>query len=197
MFIKVVDFSEAERLGFISALTEYWQTQPGYHGSTQELKDSATKLLRGCWEHYRAGVTRVSRISAAVPIEYKEGFVQHVNNLLEAPDSKEFNRRADLICRDFPNLTSWMNWWRRPSHASMLFSSERKMDIDIWNSIPETTNAEEAMHWKLYAACGKNHILLKGLWSLYAVAAYYERKYKAALGEPKKYFKIMYHYSLF
>ena len=38
-----------------------------------------------------------------------------------------------------------------PAHASMLFESEREMDVEIWESIPKTTNAEEVMHWKLYS----------------------------------------------
>ena len=76
-----------------------------------------------------------------------------------------------------------MEWWMRPAHASMLFESEREMDVEIWESIPKTTNAEEAMHWKLYCACGYDHEFLKGMYSLYAVAIYYECIYKAALSE--------------
>ncbi|KAF8059495.1 hypothetical protein FPV67DRAFT_1362049, partial [Lyophyllum atratum] len=53
------------------------------------------------------------------------------------------------------------------------------MDPDVWNSIPETTNAEEAMHWKLYRACGRDHSFMEGLASLYSVADYYERLYHA------------------
>jgi len=46
-----------------------------------------------------------------------------------------------------------MEWWMRPAHASMLFHSDKKMDIEIWDSIPKTTNAQEAMHWKIYCMC--------------------------------------------
>ena len=63
----------------------------------------------------------------------------------------------------------------------MLFESKRKMDTDIWESIPESTNAEEAMHWKLYAAAGRNHAFFEGLVSLHAVAVYFERLYKAEM----------------
>jgi hypothetical protein len=52
------------------------------------------------------------------------------------------------------------------------------MDIAIWDAIPTTTNAEEAMHWKLYAARGRNHLFMEGLRALYSVAAYYERTYR-------------------
>jgi hypothetical protein len=149
----------------------------------EELIEASGKILRGCQEHFRAGVTRVSRISGAVPIESKDRFVARALSLLEASDSDEYRYRAALIARDYPKLKSWLDWWMRPAHASMLFSSERKMDIEIWDMIPKTTNAEEAMHWKLYSACGRNHSLLEGLKSLAAVAMYYERKFEAASGE--------------
>lgn len=63
----------------------------------------------------------------------------------------------------------------RPTHASMLFESERKMDMQIWDSLPKTTNAEEAMHWKLYSACGRDHSFMEGMNALFAVATHYQR----------------------
>ena len=53
------------------------------------------------------------------------------------------------------------------------------MDINVWESIPDTNNAEESMNWKFYAACGRNHSFLEGLRSLFAVAAYYQRLFDA------------------
>ncbi|KAF9471511.1 hypothetical protein BDN70DRAFT_768570, partial [Pholiota conissans] len=52
---------------------------------------------------------------------------------------------------------------------------------DLWKSIPSTTNAKESMHWKLYSACGRNHLLLEGLNALYSFAIYYKRLYDAKL----------------
>lgn len=54
------------------------------------------------------------------------------------------------------------------------------MDIELWESLPPTNNPEEAMHWKLYSACGRDHSFLEGLASLYKVALYYERQYQNA-----------------
>ena len=62
-----------------------------------------------------------------------------------------------------------------PAHASMLFGLERDMDLEIWDSLPNTTNAEEAMHWKLYSACGRDHSSLEGMNALYAVATHYQQ----------------------
>lgn len=65
----------------------------------------------------------------------------------------------------------------------MLFESERQMDIEIWDSIPKTTNAEEAMHWKLYSGCGRDHGFMEGMLSLYKVAEYYQRLLEGSLRE--------------
>jgi hypothetical protein len=55
----------------------------------------------------------------------------------------------------------------RESHASMLFLLQRKMDPDLWEAIPETMNAEEAMHWKMYSAAGHDHEFLEGMHLLF------------------------------
>lgn len=54
------------------------------------------------------------------------------------------------------------------------------MNIAVWDSIPDSTNAEEAMHWKLYSAAGRDHTFFEGLRSLHAVSLHYERLYIAA-----------------
>ena len=143
--------------------------------SFEELSIAAGRLLRGCQEHFRAAVTRVARINGAVPPDMKDAFVQRALGLLHCSSSDDFHLRANLIIHDFPRLKSWMEWWMRPAHASMLFESERTMDISIWGSIPKTNNAEEAMHWKLYSACGRDHAFMEGMSSLVKVAEYYQR----------------------
>ena len=98
---------------------------------------------------------------------------------LGADSSEAFVQQAlHLVC-DFPKLKSWMEWWTRPLHAAMLFKMEHKMDINIWESIPDTNNAEESMNWKFYAACGCNHSFLEGLRSIFAVVAYYQHLFDA------------------
>jgi len=178
-----MDFSEAERNGFIEAFVTFWSNRGDDTRSKADLREDASCLLRGCQEHFRAGVTRLSRISGVIPVEKRHAFVQRAVALLSVPTEDEFSLRAKLILRDFPKTASWLNWWIRPAHASMLFEAHRKMDIAIWEAIPVTTNAEEAMHWKLYAAAGRNHSFMEGLRSLYAVATYYERSFRENLSE--------------
>ena len=68
------------------------------------------------------------------------------------------------------------------AHTSILFEAYQKMEIDIWDSISVSTNTEEAIYWKLYAATGHNHLFLEGLQAVYAVAAYSSEKSIISLG---------------
>ena len=110
-----------------------------------------------------------------------DAFEERALALLKAYDLDQFVSRAQVILHDFPKTEAWLWWWLRPSHASMLFVSEHVMEPDIWESIPDTTNAEEAMHWKLYAAAGHNHEFLEGIYALHSVASYYQCLYTASL----------------
>ena len=65
----------------------------------------------------------------------------------------------------------------------MLFPTQRGMTVDVWDSIPDTTNAQESMHFRLYAAQGKKHNLLDGLEKLYAVAFMMEHQYDGVLSK--------------
>lgn len=178
-----MDFSQAERGGFIRSFIKFWLMRPENKRTRQELQVAAERLLTGCREHFRAGVIRISKISGVIPPNMRDEFVARALALLDAPSSEDFIALANLLVRDFPKTKSWMNWWIRPSIASMLFESERKMDADLWDSLPADNNAEEAMHWKLYSACGRDHELLEGFYALYAVAVYFERLHAGARGE--------------
>ncbi|KIM36003.1 hypothetical protein M413DRAFT_32045 [Hebeloma cylindrosporum] len=187
LFTGVMDFSEAERLGFTMAFIEFWTIRSDSR-STKELSEAAGRLLRGCQEHFWAAVTRVAHINGAVPPDLKDAFTQRALGLLGCSTTDEFQHRAALIVRDFPKLKSWMEWWMRPAHASMLFQLERKMEIEIWDSIPKTTNAQESMHWKFYSMCGRDHSFLEGMYALWAVATYYQHLLNAvSKGTPIRY----------
>jgi len=54
------------------------------------------------------------------------------------------------------------------------------MDTELWNGLPSTTNAQEAMNAKIYKACGRDHLFLEGMNALYAFALHFEHLFKAA-----------------
>lgn len=178
-----MDFSKAEKGGFIIAFIAFWTKRKDNTRTRQELEAAAESLLKGCREHYRRNVTRISCIAAIVPPDMADEFEKRALSLLDVPTSEDFILHVARLIRDFPDIAPWMKWWERPSVASLLFESERKMDIDLWESMPDTTNAEEAMHWKLYSACGRDHEFLEGLYSLYSVAEYYEDQYNHAISK--------------
>ena len=96
------------------------------------------------------------------------------HNLLDLPDADSFRDEALRLLNNFPKVAPWFKWWLHDSHASMLFVARRKMDTDLWNSLPESTNAEEAMHWKLYWGVGRDHSFFSRLEALMGFAAHYE-----------------------
>lgn len=147
----------------------------------EELGTASEKLLKGCRQHFRSGVTRISKINGVVPQGSTEAFKGRVDALLEADDVEMFMSRAEVVIREFPRTETWLRWWMRDAHASMLFTSQRKMEPHIWEQMPDTTNAGEAMHWKLYSAAGRNLNLMVGLHGLHAIAEYFLRIYTASL----------------
>ncbi len=48
------------------------------------------------------------------------------------------------------------------------------MEVALWDSMPETTNAEEAMHWKIYKAVGQDHLFMEGMRALLAFLRHYD-----------------------
>ncbi|KAH7907178.1 hypothetical protein BJ138DRAFT_1014934 [Hygrophoropsis aurantiaca] len=182
LFANVVDFSEAERAGYIEAFVDFW-TKQGDLRSDDRLRQAAASLIKGCQQHFRSQVTRVSKISGAVPPHLKEHFQDRTMSLLEAPNVTEFNHTVDALLQDFPQIETWLRWWLRESHASMLFPPFRAMREDIWQSIPNTTNAEESMHWKIYRAVGSGYTLMAGMLYLLVFASHYDELAAAKSGE--------------
>ncbi|KAF5338776.1 hypothetical protein D9757_014991 [Collybiopsis confluens] len=66
----------------------------------------------------------------------------------------------------------------------MLFVSRRRMPERLWSALPETTNAEEAMHFSMYSQQGRKHDFIDGWIPLKKIADTFQRKYNAASGEP-------------
>ncbi|KAL7284985.1 hypothetical protein ACG7TL_000074 [Trametes sanguinea] len=174
LFANVVDFSEAERVGFIEAFVSFWREE-GTTRTADDLRGRAKTLLKGCQQHFRAGVTRIKRLGGVIPLGHASRFEKMAHGLLHLADLNEFRSMGQDILASYPEVAPWLEWWLRESHAPLLFGPYRQMDRELWNSLPDTTNAEEAMHWKIYAGIGKDQTLMSGLVSLYAFAGHYER----------------------
>ena len=181
-----MDFSESERLGFCGAFVDFWTEYLQGSESTfteGQLFAIAESHLRGCLQHFEASIARIQRISGVVPPEDQGRFSSMAKGLVSAPDMKTFLELAVQLGKEFPNAVSWLEWWMREEHASMLFESMRRMDPILWESIPKSTNAEEAFHWRLYCAVGKRHDLMSGIRALHKTAVYLESQYAKNISE--------------
>jgi hypothetical protein len=178
-YLKVVDFSLAERNGFISAFVEFWRHWEPNGRTVAELRKIGSKLLKGCVQHFRNQIARVKKISGVVDPSQTDVFENYAKKLLKCTSVPEFTAHANEFIRTFPKAESWIRWWMHPPHARMLFPCYRIMDLELWNSLPGTKNPEEAMHWKLYAALGRHLALLEGLKALVAFAEYYRTQFEA------------------
>ncbi|KAF7377270.1 hypothetical protein MSAN_00147300 [Mycena sanguinolenta] len=177
---QVMDFSTAERNGFILAFVDFWLDRAPGQRSIDELLDTAPRLLKGCEQHFRSQITRVKKISGVVDPSKTDIFENKAKGLLRCKNMDEFTRNANDFIAAFPRAESWIRWWMLPAHATMLFPAFRIMNPELWKLIPDTTNPEEAMHWKIYAAIGTSHALLDGLKALYKFAEHYQHLFDAA-----------------
>ncbi|KAJ7761346.1 hypothetical protein B0H16DRAFT_1211916, partial [Mycena metata] len=174
MLVNVVDFSLAERNGFILAFVDFWRQYAPDERTVNELLEAAPKLLKGCVQHFRAQITRLKKISGVIDV-----FANAAKKLLKCETVDEFTTHANAFIEAFARAETWIRWWMLPAHACMLFPSFRVMDAALWHKIPDTTNAEEAMHWKMYAGLGKAFALMPGLRVLAAFADYYRTQFDA------------------
>jgi hypothetical protein len=67
--IQIMDFSDAEYNGFIDAFISFWIQRLDDNRNEDDLRKNAQHILRGCKEHFRSGVTRLSRINGVIPLK--------------------------------------------------------------------------------------------------------------------------------
>lgn len=179
----MVDFSEAQRLGFIDAFVQFRQETAPDGRTTKQLRQGAHKLLKGCRHHFRSGVVRVSNIGIVVSPARKQAFRSRAMALLDAPSSDDFRRRMQLLLNEYPKCENWAKWWMAPDRAQLLFQSELAMDAQLASRLPDTTNPEESLHNKLYLSVGKGHNLIQGFYALRRFSQMLLREHDASQSE--------------
>ncbi|KAJ7196027.1 hypothetical protein GGX14DRAFT_307067, partial [Mycena pura] len=146
----VVDFSDAQRNGFIEAFTDFWREFAHHGRSEHDLKKAASELLKGCRQHFDNQITRIAKISRIVGPERHSRFRKLARELRIQRTMKELSACANALILEFPGAKPWAEWWMRPSHASTLFYVASGMARSLLESLPATTNGAESMHHKTY-----------------------------------------------
>ena len=146
--------------------------------SDEELDAAARALFKGCKRHFMNSSDRLCKMSEVK--EKEDLFRRLVSDLLVAETMQAFYTVADRIVEEFPMVRNWLDWWKRPDVAAMIFRSHREMQESSWDALPDTTNAEESMHWCLYSAVGNNLETMTGLASLVTFAASFQQMYDDA-----------------
>ncbi|OAV85670.1 hypothetical protein PTTG_30355, partial [Puccinia triticina 1-1 BBBD Race 1] len=180
---SVVDFSSAQRNGFIAAFMEVFNT-------TDKV---AIGHLKGCSHHFQASVTRIKRNQSVIMADEVKPFEKMCHNLLltNSAAGQTHEERIDEIRRRFPKVKKWLDWWTMADVEATLFPSRRVMledSPDGEDGLPNTTNAQESMHRVYYMfSVGKKH-LFHGMIELYGFVMALERDYHAVMrGMPIEY----------
>ncbi|OAV99289.1 hypothetical protein PTTG_25339 [Puccinia triticina 1-1 BBBD Race 1] len=182
---QVVDFSKAQRDGFVSAYMEAF-------GSTDE--QNTVLALKGCRQHFRAQVTCVRRNRSIISSDQESEFQRRCLELTEEAkdDGPTHDEQMDQLRRLFPKARRWLDWWAMSDIKAMLFPSRRPLEEDSpednTKPLPETTNAIESMHRLYYSISEGKKCILLGMIELHSFMSYLEDDYKAVMrGVPVKY----------
>ncbi|KAJ7754779.1 hypothetical protein B0H16DRAFT_1886485 [Mycena metata] len=188
LFPQILDFSSAQRNGFISAFVEFmcsripgWSTlsEQSRRAEASALRTRAEALIKGCFIHWKRSLHKIKQVIGAQHLFRFEALI----NVLESEHSTavEFFEAVELIRAEFAEVRPWLSWWILPGNGSMIFPAMQKMPAELRARLPNSTNASESGHWLLYRAVGQGFDLWDGVRRLYRFQRETEMLYAAVL----------------
>ena len=135
----VVDFSDAQRIGFQEAYAELmtkteieikcqlsgWVDEKQPDGQAfpfyEEHYDVGGSLLKGCEYHWDKSINRIARNRNVISKDQELEFRGYVMMLSTAQSMVEFNSTTRLISTEFPNVKLWLEWWLHGERSRLLF----------------------------------------------------------------------------
>lgn len=136
----IMDFSAAQREGFISAVNEVFGVK----------QHNALPFLKGCYMHWMQSVKRLANNHQVVQPDETDIFLKLVHRLRTTANSIEFFRTSKELLTKFPNCKKWLKWWLQPGVSSMISRCKSLMKKELREHKSRTSNAIEALHSVLY-----------------------------------------------
>ncbi|KAL4256927.1 hypothetical protein AB1N83_010648 [Pleurotus pulmonarius] len=192
MLLNVMDFSAAQRNAHAHAYAEIMCSRmPSFNFLSSESQvierqrfyNDALKVQVGCDVHFRNSVTRIKRNGSIIPANKAKDFQAHCETLISpSTNNDHFDQTVRDLQQGFPRARPWLNWWLRPTMASMIFPCKSAVARDLASRVPSTSNPVEHQHSLLHHAVGKDYDIIPGVEKIHLHVKELESQYKAIQG---------------
>lgn len=137
----IMDFSDAQRGGFIQA----------YHEIT--ARDDGIKYVKGCRVHFKRNVFKMAEAykqQHGGEKTRKKEISKLATSLTLAKTEDEYNAILSNLAEKFHIAKSWIKWWNRNDVRTTIFPAVSAMKQDLQDHPTTDTNAVESFHNEVY-----------------------------------------------
>ncbi len=159
-------------------------SQPAYDAQYAFFLKEANQSQMGCQVHFFRSGTRLKQNGALIPRDLRGHFDDLLHIMVSSSTTLDvFRATVKEIEERFSMIGGWLEWWLRPSIASMIFPICRKVDPEVAKKVPSSSNPIEAQHSHLHSAVGTGHDDVIGVRKLFLYVRDREKHYLAIMGK--------------